>query len=190
MPTNLDAKNVSTGKPNVAGAIYYGALTETLPTDAVASIGSGFKSLGYVSEDGVVNSNSPTSENIKAWGGDTIYSFQTEKEDTFQFTLVETLRSDVLKFIYGSTNVTEASSTAPLTIKANATEPESHSIIIDMILQGNTPKRICIPNAKLSEIGDITYSDGEAIGYEVTITCMPDTNGNTHYEYIGKKTGA
>ena len=35
-----------------------------------------------------------------------------------------------------------------------------------------------------AEMGDITYVDGEAVGYETTLACTPDEDGNTHYEYI------
>ena len=30
----------------------------------------------------------------------------------------------------------------------------------------------------------MTYADGEAIGYEITVTAFPNSSGVTHYEYI------
>ena len=66
------ATNVSTGKPNVTGAVYVGPKTATLPTDATTALPSSFVCLGYVSEDGVENANEMDVSDIKAWGGNIV----------------------------------------------------------------------------------------------------------------------
>ena len=177
------AANVSAGKPKIGGAVFRAAAGTTLPTDAITALAAAFKDLGYCSEDGLVNSNSPSSTKIKAWGGDTVLTIQEEKEDTFKLTLIEALNLEVLKTVYGSGNVTGALSTG-VTISADATEPAEGVWAIELVLNSNTVERIVIPKGKISEMGDISYKDSEAIGYEITITAIPDSSGKTHYQYI------
>ena len=177
------AANVTVGKPKVGGAIYVAPLGTTLPTDSSTALNAAFKCLGYVSEDGVTNSNSPESDNVKAWGGDTVLVLQTDRPDSFSLTLLEGLNEDVLKTIYGSNNVT-VDGNGNITVKATADEMTGHAWVFEMVLKGNRAKRTVIPNGTISELGDIVYKDDEAVGYNVTIQDVPDSTGVYHYEYI------
>lgn len=175
--------NVTAGKPKLGGAIYRAPIGTALPTDTSTALNAAFKQLGYVSDDGLTNSNSAEYEDIKAWGGDIVLSTQTEKADKFQFTLLEVLNVDVLAAVYNTANVTGTLANG-ITVNANSTETEEAEWVIEMVLRNGALKRIVIPRAKITELGDITYTDDEATGYDVTITAYPDATGNTHYEYI------
>ena len=175
--------NVSAGKPALASGVYRAPSGTTLPTDASTALAQAYVALGYCGEGGVVNSNSPSSTDIKAWGGDTVLTLQEEKTDTFQCTLIEALNVEVLKAVYGSSNVTGTLADG-LTVNATSDEQEEAVWVIEMLLNSNTVKRIVIPHGKISEIGDISYTDSDAIGYEITITALPGSTGKTHYEYI------
>lgn len=181
--------NVSAAKPPVGGSISVAPAGTTLPTDATTALANTFTKLGYVTEDGLTNSNTLNTDDIKAWGGDTVLTLYQGREDEFKYTLLEALNVDVLKQTYGAENVTGSLSTGiTVAVKSNIQLPEQ-VVVADMVLKDGALKRIVIPRAIVSDVGDITYSDSDAIGYETTLKCLPDASGNTHYEYI-KATGA
>ena len=177
-----DKKNVSLGKPKIGGALYRAPLGTTLPTDATTELEEAFISLGYISEDGLSNEKT-TEETKKAWGGDIVLM---SKEDTFKFTLIETLNLEVLKTVYGDDNVVGDLDTG-VTIKANSAEQANCVFVVEMVLRGGILKRIVIPNAMVSEVGEITYGDEDLIGYETTLVASEDEDGNSHFEYLKKK---
>lgn len=177
--------NVSAGKPKVGGAVFRAVAGTTLPTDATTALNAAFKDLGYCSEDGLVNSNTPSVQNIKAWGGDIVLAIQEEKTDTFKLTLIESINLEVLKAIYGASNVTGSLSSG-VTVKANGDDPADGVWAIEVVMNSNTVKRIVIPHGVITDLGDISYTDNDAVGYEITITALPDTSGQTHYEYMKK----
>lgn len=178
-----DVTKVTAGKPNVGGAIYRAPFGSTLPTSTSATLDAAFKELGYASEDGVVNTNSPETENIKAWGGQTVLTVQNSKDDKFAVTLIETLNEDVLAAVYGDDNVSGDLSTG-ITVNVNDNEVEAASWVFDMIMRDGAAKRIVIPEGKVTELGEITYADSSAVGYAITIDAIPDSSNNNHYEYI------
>ncbi|MCI5822557.1 MAG: phage tail protein [Lachnospiraceae bacterium] len=182
-----DTANVTTGKPKKGGAIYRAPFGTVLPKDATSQLSAEFKSLGYCSEDGLKNANSPEIDSKKAWGGDVVLNMQKSKDDKFSFTLIEAMNPEVLKAVYGDNNV-EGTLASGIAIKANSDEQEECSWVIELILKGGVLKRIVIPKAKVTEVGDVTYTDEDPVGYETTISATSDTDGQTHYEYIIKKT--
>lgn len=177
------ATNVSASKPKIGGAIYRAPIGTTLPITATETLDSGFISLGYCSDEGITNSNAPTTEDVKAFGGVKVLNVLTEKPDTFAFALIEALNVNVLKAVYGDENVTGTLETG-IKVEATMEDYESASWVIELVLRGGVLKRIVVPDAKLSELADIQYADNAAIGYGITLAAYPDANERTHYEYI------
>ena len=181
------ASNVLSGKPLATGGILRGAVGSTLPTDAPTAPDAAFKALGYVGEDGVTETQDRSTDKIKAWGGDTVKVVQTEHSLTYKFTLIETLNAEVLKAVHGDANVTTtaATTTTGTLHTALITGQElGHAAYVIEVKDGDARVRIVISDGQITEVGDITYSDAEVIGYEVTVECFPDENGVKATKYL------
>jgi len=178
------ASYTSAAKPRIAGGIYRAAKTATAPTSADSSLDPAvFTCLGYVSEDGLVNSIGRETDTKKAWGGDTVLIIQNDFTDSFQFSLLEVLNKDVLGTVHGEGNITGSDLDTGIKVTVNSTEPTEYMWVFDMIMNGGVLNRLVIPCARVQEVGDITYSSSDLVEYDVTITAIPDASGNTHYEY-------
>lgn len=179
------AANVSFGKPKVTGGVYIAPKGTTLPTDATTALDQAFKSLGYVSEDGLVNNVETDTEEVKEWGGNTVLVGQTSFSETFTLNLIET-NSETLKTIYGPDNVTVAGGgNGAVTVKVNSATLDECVAVFEVALTGKRVKRIVVPHAQIVDRSmEIKYVANEAIAYPAKFVGYPDQNGNTHVEYI------
>lgn len=177
-----NVNNVTAGKPKTAGCCYCGS--GTAPTSTSTAIPTTMKNLGYLGDAGLTNSNSPTVEKVKAWGGDIVMVSSTERGDTFKFVLLETKNQDVQKAVYGDANVTTVSNETKITAK-NIVAKEN-VWVFDMITTDDKAHRIVVPKGVISGLEDIVYADNSAVGYGVTLDALPDANGVTHFEYFAQ----
>lgn len=175
--------NVSVGKPKITGAVWRAPANTTAPTDATTALGNTFICMGYVSGDGFKNTNSKEHTEIKAWGGDVVAVPLTSHSDKFTGTFIEALNTEVLKAAHGDANVT-GDTTNGITVTVNSSDDTDHVYVVDMEMQNGLKKRIVIPMGRITEVGEVTYKDDDVIGYPLTISALPDNDGNTHYEYI------
>ena len=178
------ASNVSTGKPNIAGAVYTAPKGTTLPTDATTALdNTKFTCLGYVSEDGLENSNEMDVSSIKAWGGMIVYRSLNELNDEFSLALIESENVDVLKTVYGDSHVSVG---VDDTIKVDiiAEDPIERVWVFELALRGGRAKRIIIPDGAITSREAITYNDSDAIAYGITVSAYPDSSNKTHIEYL------
>lgn len=174
--------NVSVVKPKVGGAIWVAVAGDstTLPTSVDADLDTDFKCLGYISEDGVTITPAGAGDYIKDWGGDNLIP-NGESLDQVKFKLLEVLNLDVLKFVFGASNVTGTLSTG-VTVTHNDAPRDNYSIVIDTVLTG-TYERIVIPTGSINTIGDIVLKKNEAMGYDLTLDAVRNESGVGYYEY-------
>ena len=175
------SRNVAVGKPDLAvsGGLLVAPLGTARPTSHTDAFNAAYVSAGYLSTDGVTESSERATEVIRAWGGDKVRTVQTEYGTTLSLTLIESRRAEALRLVFGDDNVAVEGGT--VTVKRNSKVLPHRQFIIAM-LDGEESSHLDIGYGQVTEVGDITYVDGEAISYELTISCDPDENGDTLLE--------
>lgn len=149
----------------VTGKVLVAPTVTTAPT-SISATWTGSADLGYVSEDGLTESTSTTLEHIRAWQNRSIVrSVVTEGETTFQFTLIQT-NETILAEVYG---VTTASITAG-SIVSNPEAERPHKSWVFEVVDGSNVVRKYVPDGQITEVGDIVYQNGAAIGFPITVT--------------------
>lgn len=189
MPT---AANVLNGKPKVTGGVRYGRGDINLPTDAVAPLPPELLDAGCVSEDGLVETIDASDDKIKAWGGDIVKIVRTEHSVSYTFTLIESASAEALKLMFGDKNVditTGAGGGKKITVRKTADMVPRASFVFDMV-DGDSSIRIVVPDGQPSISGDVNYTDGDVIAYEVVVEAFPDADGVKSTLHIEETTGS
>ena len=166
------AANVRVG---VTGKVHTSA-AGTAPTDATTAL-SGWTDLGYISEDGLTETPSVSTNDIKAWGGDIVRTIVTEHKVEFAFTLLETSAA-VLEVYY---NDPDADTSGWVVSRTDGLRQKWVFEVID----GASLRRLYLPDGQVTGVDAITHATEEAIGYGVTITAYPDNTGVKVYGFLG-----
>ena len=181
-----NSDNVTYAKPKVTGAIFVDLTGDAVaPTDATTALATGFTALGYITDDGAVISRDSDSNDTNAWGGDLVLHTNGGKTTTIEFTMIEQ-SEDVARLVFDPDNVTVDSTTGNITISDKGWNDNSYPYVIDTILKDGRSKRHYIPKAIISGIDDETLDDSDPDGYDTTLTCMRNADGEFHKIYIGK----
>lgn len=152
------------------GAIYVGVQADvTAPTAHDSALDPDLTDLGYLSSDGLAEKFEVNSESVTAFqNGDTIDSSITEATMTFEATLIEANNADAVAQFYADTVVTADGSV----LVSPGASAGRVAVVIDMV-SSTKVIRFWIPEAEFTKNGDVTYQNGQPVGYPVKITCYP-----------------
>lgn len=183
-----NASNVLVGVPlKATGGVSIAPTGTALPTDATTGLNAAFKAAGFISDNGLEETVDRKSDTVKAWGGDTVRAVQSEYGVSYKFTFIETLNSDVLKAVYGDSNVTVTAATSTTdtlyAIALNSAVLPKKEFVFE-IKDGAARIRIVVPLGQITDVSPVKYDDKDPIAYEVTVTAFPDASSNYAYRYI------
>ncbi len=180
------AKNVVFSKPKATGTVWSAPEGTTLPTDATTALDAAFKSLGYISEDGVTEAHSLTSETVKDYGKTAVLIIDGGDDTTLEFTPLEYTNPEVQKNLFGTDNVAVDEDGALQGVKVSDDSKEVKPYVLEHVLSNGIIERDVVPRGKVTNIDTNTYSAGAALGPKVTVTPLADDNGVKIYKYFAK----
>lgn len=161
-----NAANVRVG---VSGGVFRGPVGSIAPTGTSGAPDAAFIDLGYISEDGVEITvpASGDSTPIKAWqGGTTVRVIRSASEDqpTWHFTMLETSLATVEAYVGVTVTQTATEGSFEYVV-----QNRGHDAYVVDIIDGAELMRDHVPYGIVTEVGSHTASNGDPIGYEVTV---------------------
>lgn len=177
-----DSGNVWAATLNANGAcIYRAPLGTPLPTTATEELDAAFVDLGWMSEDGFVNSITRDTTKHYAFGGDVVKTTQDRYTETATFALLET-NADTVAVVYGDDNVVDAGGT--LTIE-HSSKMLDHQVFVFEYIDGDNVGRVVMRDAQVTEVADINYKHTDLKMFNLTVDLYKTENGeNAVYEVI------
>lgn len=173
----LESANVRVAITGGVRSAPVGTTAPVNPTDAYAA---GWLEYGYISEDGVTETFTSESTDIRAWqNGALVRTINSKTDAMFKFVVLETNKVIKADFFPGSTIGT---TTGITTTTVKAVQPNPRAFALD-ILDGSVHIRKIIPRGEITTRGDLVYKNDEPIGYEVTIKVYPASDGTLYIEY-------
>ena len=185
-----NTKDVRIGAPEqkTTGAIQYAPLGTALPslsdiTAAGVVLDPAFKGNEYVSEDGLTLTPSMSTTEIKDWSGSTVRKVLESFDGTLSWTMISTNES-ALGVAFGAKYVTHNDASdghgAQNMVALGAHLPEAQSWVF-LMKDGDARIVILVPNGQVTEVGEVTFAANAAVGWEVTLSCYPDAEGESIY---------
>lgn len=177
--TNNQA-NVSSAKGVKGGYIFSAPEGTALPTDIKSQLDPAFKCLGFISEDGYVETVDEDADDINDMNGDVMDSTNSNRVESAQLTFAE-IKAETLKRQYGDANVTDANGI--ITVKHNADSHDVFAYVLELVLKNGRRWRKVVPKGKSSELDDLTIASSELCQRALTMKYLTDEQGNTCYDY-------
>lgn len=187
MPNTSDVR-IGAPDQETTGAILHAPVGTTLPTlSSISSSGvtldGAFTGNEYVSEDGLTLSPDMSTTDIKDWSGATVRKVLESFDGTLSWTMIST-NKNAMEVAFGSNHVTSNAATAThgtqVQAELGAHIPDPQSWVF-LMKDGNARIVIVVPKGQITEVGEVTFAANEAVGWEVTLSCYPDSNGECIY---------
>lgn len=163
-----NTQNVSVGKGVVGGYLFAAPSGTALPTNYSTALPNTYVNLGYVTDDGATFSTDVDSSTFKDLNGDDIATSSGGRTRTLNVQLAE-VKADTLKEVFGQSAVTVDGS-GNITITHDNNDMPHRVVVLELVLRGGRRWRRVLPDAQITEWGDLTVLYSDLVTFDVTFT--------------------
>lgn len=167
------AGSISNPRVWLGADVYVAPVGTTAPTDTTTAFSATWKAIGLMAEDGLTEGNANTTTTLFAWGGILIRNVKSKHVRTFKVIALED-NATLFALINPGSSEALASGVTTRTVKVPSTNPQAFALEFK---DGAITKRILIPRAEITDVGDTKYSDTAIASHELTITVYPTAAG-------------
>lgn len=162
------------------GSVYVAEVGTTAPASESASLASGWKQLGFVTEDGVTFTDSKETEAVAAW--QSFYPVRrivTARDASVSFSLRQ-WNSDTVTLAFGGGTITEPTSGHYKYVPPTPSDVDERALLIDW--QDDTRKyRLIIPKGMVSEAVETNLTRSGSSILPITFVATPDSGDDAYY---------
>lgn len=169
-----------------AGGLYVAPAGTALPEDVDEPLDPLFKSLGYVSSDGVTISIDGSTTPIEVWSGERIGALRDAFAIEYSMSLFQVLSPYVNQVIFGDGSVSTAAATADhgnrMRVAISSRMPAVASLVLDAFFEDKMIRQV-VELVQMSDIDDITLVHNEPMAFQPTFSAYRGSNGNHVVQY-------
>lgn len=179
--------NIYAGEPLTTGTCFVAPMGSSAPTktdwDAgTYTLDAAWVDLGFIGEDGYTESKNISTDDKRAFGGGVVKTLQTDVTYEYSFTFLESLNANVLKAVYGASNVTveAADATHGTRVEVQKTDlklPHQMWVLDTMDSELGANYRSFLGDAVIIDVDDIQIVHSDVIMYAVKLRAYADDNG-------------
>lgn len=188
MPKTTDVRIGAPEQSSTVGAILHAPVGTTMPalsdiTSSGVTIDQAFTGNEYVSQDGLTLTPSMSTTDIKDWSGTVVRKVLESFDGTLSWNMIST-NAGSLGVAFGTDHVTASAATTThgtqtkVNIGAHLPDPQAWLFLIK---DGDARIIIEVPNGQVTEVSETKFAANEAVGWNVTLTCYPDGDGECIY---------
>lgn len=178
-----------------AGGLYIAPYGTPVPDDVDEPLDPKYKSLGYVSSDGVTISIDGSTTPIEVWSGERIGSLRDAFAIEYSMSLYQVLSPHVNAAIFGDGSVSTSAATAEhgnrMKVEISSRMPKMATLVLDAFFEDKSIRQVA-ELVQMSDIDDITLVHNEPMAFQPTFSVFRGTNGIhvTQYSDDGQKIAA